>query len=389
MIEEIWYKDVNGISEVPDNILGQGAKVTIIDSCIDFKNSEAIADKHIKSNDDYECGEWLAQEYTVLIQLEQDIKEAEAINSNKQSELRAKKNLEWIKFVHGTATAGIIAASPSVHEFFDIDNVKPFYIDKNIDKVEVEGVASKCKIQGVLGPITSLITKGAITYNKLTSKNTPLFPELQHSEMIVVNLSGGEKEVNSIKSDAWIKLINEACDHRYTLIIAAVGNSGCDLNETPQCGVWPAFVSSTKICQDQGIDPILRVGALNQYSINQEPTLYHKSNYGNKHVDILAPGQHITTLVPYNYGTVISGTSLATAIVSGLAAILISCQPYANAKEIREAILNGAVEYKSLEDKVYKGKVINILQSVKNFCFNNKKAEEGAGQEKQENVCKD
>ncbi len=66
------------------------------------------------------------------------------------------------------------------------------------------------------------------------------------------------------------------------------------------------------------------------------------------------------------------GTSEASTIVTGAVSLVISCKPYATSQAIREAIINNAEHYTHLEDMVLTGNLLNIKESVRNFCFTKK-----------------
>ena len=141
----------------------------------------------------------------------------------------------------------------------------------------------------------------------------------------VINYSGGGLE----PSPAEKKLIEQA--HRKgILVVAAAGNekSNSDIH-----GYYPA---------DYSYDNIISVTAYDQ-SENILPT----SNYGAKTVDIAAPGNNIYSTLPgggYGYMT---GTSQATAFVSGVAVLLKSRFGDFNAQKIIKHILeNGKFDTK-------------------------------------------
>jgi subtilisin family serine protease len=58
------------------------------------------------------------------------------------------------------------------------------------------------------------------------------------------------------------------------------------------------------------------------------------SNYGQSHVDLFAPGQHIVSLDTANRYSMNDGTSLSAPIVSGIAALLLSYHPELTAKDL-------------------------------------------------------
>ncbi|MEM6719881.1 MAG: S8 family serine peptidase [Bacteroidota bacterium] len=69
------------------------------------------------------------------------------------------------------------------------------------------------------------------------------------------------------------------------------------------------------------------------------------SNYGKNNVDIFAPGENIHTTTPNNKHLFIDGTSIATPIVSGIAALIRSYYPNLNAAEVKEIIMESGVSY--------------------------------------------
>jgi len=121
----------------------------------------------------------------------------------------------------------------------------------------------------------------------------------------VINVSGGEPS----RSGEAIDLLDRAvrlCAERNVLIVAAVGNDGCF------CDHVPAALPS-----------VLAVGALDD---DGEPRV--SSNWGQTYQNhgLLAPGENILTAVPGGGTARASGTSLATPIVSGVAALLLGLQ---------------------------------------------------------------
>lgn len=75
------------------------------------------------------------------------------------------------------------------------------------------------------------------------------------------------------------------------------------------------------------------------------------SNYGRRTVDIFAPGEDIYSLKPENGYTTSSGTSMASPVVSGVAAMIMSYYPDLSSRDVKKILLKSASEYKKL--KVY------------------------------------
>ncbi len=87
------------------------------------------------------------------------------------------------------------------------------------------------------------------------------------------------------------------------------------------------------------------------------------SNYGNKNVDIFAPGQDIYSTVPENKYEENSGTSMAAPAVAGLAALIRSQYPKLTAAQVKNVILNSGLQ---LNTKVVVGGDTGNIQSFSN-----------------------
>jgi hypothetical protein len=142
----------------------------------------------------------------------------------------------------------------------------------------------------------------------------------------IINVSSGEL---SPSADAWPLLSNVIadCARQGVLIVAAVGNEGCACLHVPAA-----------------LDSVLAVGAM---SAEGAPLPF--SNWGEPYQSngILAPGEEILGAVPGGGVVRRNGTSYATALVSGAAALLLSLQLRRgrppDARRVREAILRSAV----------------------------------------------
>jgi len=69
------------------------------------------------------------------------------------------------------------------------------------------------------------------------------------------------------------------------------------------------------------------------------------SNYGRKSVDIFAPGEDIYSTMPGNTYKAQSGTSMASPLVAGVAALVKSYYPSLSAKDLRSIIVNSFEYY--------------------------------------------
>jgi cyanobactin maturation PatA/PatG family protease len=142
----------------------------------------------------------------------------------------------------------------------------------------------------------------------------------------IINFSGGERSPTP-QPEGPLERALRFCDENNVLVVAAVGNDGC------ACIQVPAAVSS-----------VLAVGAIGKDGLPLD-----SSNWGNEYAvnGVLAPGEQVFGAVPGGGQTSLTGTSFATALVAGLAALLLSKQlqlgQSLDPKAAREAILATAL----------------------------------------------
>lgn len=152
-----------------------------------------------------------------------------------------------------------------------------------------------------------------------------------------------------------------------TLLVAAAGNGGDDgigdcNDDTP---IYPSSF-------DQ--DNILSVA-----SVDGNNMLTSYSNFGSESVHVAAPGGDqfygglLSLAIPYCSGpcdesdetyVAMSGTSMATPVVAGIAALVKSANPSLNYQEIRKIIMENGEDAPSLENKVGSAKIVNAKMAV-------------------------
>jgi subtilisin family serine protease len=134
------------------------------------------------------------------------------------------------------------------------------------------------------------------------------------------------------------------------LFVAAAGNNGTNNDTTPN---YPASYDVANVISVAATDA--------------NDNLASFSNYGASSVDVAAPGVSILSTYPGNQYAYLSGTSMATPHVSGIAALGFSYVPTATYAQVRTAILNGVDVKPQLTVKVATGGRVNALKTLQNL----------------------
>ena len=115
------------------------------------------------------------------------------------------------------------------------------------------------------------------------------------------------------------------------LFVTAAGNNGTDNDTTPE---YPA---------DIRLPNVISVAAT-----DQNDQLASFSDYGPTSVDLAAPGVSILSTLPDGKYACLSGTSMATPFVSGVAALAWSLDPSATVAQVRSAISPASIRSRRL-----------------------------------------
>jgi len=166
----------------------------------------------------------------------------------------------------------------------------------------------------------------------------------------VINMSFG-------KSYSWDKaVVDDAVKYAVSkdvLIVHAAGNDNENLE------VSKNFPSPNY--EDGGVAASwITVGASGP--ANDETVKASFSNYGKTTVDVFAPGVQINSTIPGSKYEKLDGTSMASPVVAGLAALIRSYYPKLTAVEVKDIILKSVV-------KVDKNVIINDDDSTKTVPF--------------------
>lgn len=219
---------------------------------------------------------------------------------------------------HGTHIAGIIGA-------------------KRVDGSSATGIASD---------VSLMILK---YYDAQNSGEANLLHTIQAIRYAVdqgaqiINYSGG----GILKSQAEEDALRYARDH-HVLVVAAAGNEGLN---SDFFHFYPA---------DYDLSNILSVAA-----VDRQGQMLNLSNYGRSTVDLAAPGRNIYSTLPQGGHGFMSGTSQATAFVTGVAANMMVQNPEMRDPErLIRHLLNRGRHMASLE-RIGRGQMLDASRALK------------------------
>lgn len=168
----------------------------------------------------------------------------------------------------------------------------------------------------------------------------------------ILNMSFGK----SHSSDA--KLVQDAfkyAESKNVLIVKAAGNDNTNIDERTQ---YPTtFIGGVQVSPTT-----ITVGASTRHKENLKARF---SNYGQKSVDLFAPGMEIYSAVPgkdkYEF---FNGTSMASPAAAGVAAMVWSHYPKLSASDIKNILMQSVNKNDQLKNISVSGGVVDAYQAV-------------------------
>lgn len=151
----------------------------------------------------------------------------------------------------------------------------------------------------------------------------------------VINYSGGGPEA-AVEE---LRILKEA-ERKGILVVAAAGNEESNIDDKKKA-YFPA---------SYGLKNIITVTAH-----DEDLKILSSSNYGRASVDIFAPGYRIKSSLQNGRAGYLTGTSQATAFVTGVAALIKSQFPTLSTEKIKEIIKASAKKEISMEGKCATG----------------------------------
>lgn len=168
-------------------------------------------------------------------------------------------------------------------------------------------------------------------------------------EAIQFATSKGAKIFNMSFSGSYFSEIERyaIANAKEVLFITAAGNERTDNDDMPS---YPA---------NYDLPNIISVAAS-----NQSDELAYFSNQGKNTVSVAAPGVSILSTLPGDdYGS-LSGTSMATGYVTGLAALILAKSPYTSVANLKDRILRTVDTNANLQGKILTGGRINAYRAL-------------------------
>jgi subtilisin family serine protease len=160
----------------------------------------------------------------------------------------------------------------------------------------------------------------------------------------IINYSGGGPEPSE---EEYLAL--KRAEAKGILVVSAAGNEHQN-TDIPENKYYPAAYR---------LSNMISVAATDIHN-----NLLASSNWGKSRVDVAAPGDNIYSTLPGGRYGYMSGTSQATAFVSGLAALLLSEDSSLTPQQLKEIIMGSVDRFPQLAGKLVTGGRVNAYSAL-------------------------
>lgn len=151
----------------------------------------------------------------------------------------------------------------------------------------------------------------------------------------VINMSFGKTFSLNKK---WVFEALKYADKHNVLVVSSAGNSNLNLN------IENNYYPNDNHNNEKEVSSNFLLVGSTSHKLDKSFKSYF-SNYGENDVDIFAPGENIYTTLPKNKYKNDSGTSLASAITSSVAAMVFSYYPNLEASQVKGILMSSGLEY--------------------------------------------
>lgn len=271
-----------------------------------------------------------------------------------------------VDYTHPDLRANIWTRPENIKEYEDndlgaIDDVQGYNaLENNNDPMDENGHGTHCagiigaeggNNEGITGvnwnvkimPLKFMDASGSgTTKDAIEAINYVIDRRKAGVNVRIISASWGSTQ----RSQALEDVISKAKDAGI-LFVAASGNSSEDTDRTPH---YPSSYN---------LSNIISVAALDH---NDQLTSF--SNWGAKSVHIAAPGKDILSTWLENDFRKASGTSMATPVVAGVAALVLAKNPNMSVDDLRKQLLSSVDKLPGLKGKVASAGRINAAKAV-------------------------
>ncbi|EZG47691.1 peptidase S8 family domain protein [Gregarina niphandrodes] len=157
------------------------------------------------------------------------------------------------------------------------------------------------------------------------------------------------------------KTAHEALARLGHLAVCSSGNNACNLDSTGTgaCKNEDGQLLGPFTPATYDVPSILSVGGSTKTG---EVAWF--SNYGAESVDIFAPGDSIVTLYGPDQLASVKGTSFASPIAAGVAAVLWSAQPHLTNLQVKELLMATGTPVDALQGKAREGRIVSLSRAL-------------------------